>query len=249
MQAYELLKDPIDQAEATYHIDDLIQIAREQRMSSLYAEALLLRSDSLRIAGRDREAKAALERVIGIASFEVDERLDDIARQRLLAISAPSTKDQKLEQIKFDKAIDRVSSFKTNAKIKEVPRPNLSALIVINRNSGLPDFVHYFDSSIQVDGSIVGGFISAITSFSTEFMGNEGLLRSIQHEGFTLMMEHTPTRIITLVTSKETFDIRYLLRDFATQFESDYPHTMEQGGKITQHYDKALSLAKEIFGS
>jgi tetratricopeptide (TPR) repeat protein len=248
MQAYEKSQDPIDQVEATYHIDDLIQIAREQRMGSLYAEALLLRSDSLRIAGKDREARAALERVIGIASFEVDDRLDELARMRLSEITRP-TKDKTLEQIKFDKAVDRVSSFKTNAKIKEVPRPNLSALIVINRHSGLPDFVHYFDSSIQVDSSIVGGFISAITSFSCEFMGNEGLLRSIQHEGFTLMMEHTPTRIIALVASKETFDIRYLLRDFTTQFDAQYPETMERGGKVTQNFDKALSIVKEIFGN
>ena len=217
-------------------------------MGSLYAEALLLRSDSLRIAGKDREAKAALERVIGIASFEVDDRLDDLARMRLSEITRP-TKDKTLEQIKFDKAADRVSSFKTNAKIKEVPRPNLSALIVINRHSGLPDFVHYFDSSIQVDSSIVGGFISAITSFSSEFMGNEGLLRSIQHEGFTLMMEHTSTRIITLVASKETFDIRYLLRDFTTQFDAQYPETMERGGEVTLKFDEALSIVKEVFGN
>jgi tetratricopeptide (TPR) repeat protein len=249
MLAYETSKDPIDQIEVTYHIDDLIQIAREQRLGSLYAEALLLRSDSLRIAGKNREAKAALERVIGIASFEVDSRLDDVARKKLELIDSPSSKDKTLDQIRFDKAIDRVSSFKTNAKIREVPRPQLSALIALNRSSGLPDFVHYFDSSLQVDSSIVSGFITAIAAFSTEFMGDKGLLRSINHEGFTLMMEHTKNRIIALVASKETFDIRYLLRDFAQQFDIIYPDTLTEGGKIRQDFDEALALIEEVFGS
>lgn len=248
MQAYEKSEDPIDQIEATYHIDDLIQIAREQRMGSLYAEALLLRSDSLRIAGRNDEAKAALERVIGIASFETDVRLDDEARRRIAAISTPSRHDKGLEQIKFDKAIDRVSSFKTTAKIREVPRPSLSALIALNRSSGLPDFVHYFDTQLQVDSSIVSGFITAIAAFSTEFMGDKGLLRSINHEGFTLMMEHTQSRIIALVASKETFDIRYLLRDFAKQFDIIYPDTLADGGKIRENFDEAIALIDDVFG-
>jgi hypothetical protein len=99
-----------------------------------------------------------------------------------------------------------------------------------------------------VDSSIVGGFISAIAAFSTEFMGDQGLLRSINHEGFTLMMEHTKSRIIALVAGKETFDIRYLLRDFAQQFDIMYPDTLAHGGKIRQNYDEALALIDEVFG-
>ncbi|MGY5874423.1 MAG: hypothetical protein RTU30_01645, partial [Candidatus Thorarchaeota archaeon] len=80
-----------------------------------------------------------------------------------------------------------------------------------------------------------------------EFMGDRGLLRSINHEGFVLMMEYTSNRIVTLVASEETFDTRYRLHDFAERFDIMFPQTDEGDGIETAHYDGAETLVKDIF--
>ncbi len=98
-----------------------------------------------------------------------------------------------------------------------------------------------------MDSSILSGFVSAITSFSGEMMGGSGLIRSISQEGFTLMMEHTDSRIVTLIASQETFDIRYMLRGFAEAYEETFPASYDS--VVTGEYSAANELVTSIFNS
>ena len=68
MHAYLVSRDSEFLGQAAYHLDDLIQIAKEQELQALYAEALLLRSDLRGYAGRIMEAKGDLERAVSIQS-------------------------------------------------------------------------------------------------------------------------------------------------------------------------------------
>lgn len=153
----------------------------------------------------------------------------------------------KLDEVELGKTMDRVSSFKPAGTLKSVPLPDMHALIALNRGSGIPEYVHYFNEELGMDGTLISGFISAIATFSDEFMGDSGLLRSINHEGFTVMMEHTEARIVTLIASKETFDIRYLLHDFAERFEERYPPEEGYDGTEVAAYADAHELVEEIF--
>jgi hypothetical protein len=149
----------------------------------------------------------------------------------------------------FSKAIDRVSAFKSAGSPKKVPTPTVSALIAIDRVSGLPEYVYHFDTKVKVDSSLVSGFVTAISSFTNELMETQGLLRSINHEGFALLMEHTESRTVTLVASEETFDIRYLLREFSKKFDEKYPTPEASSGIDSKDYDDADNLIAKIFAA
>ncbi|MFW9918558.1 MAG: tetratricopeptide repeat protein [Candidatus Thorarchaeota archaeon] len=231
---------------AAYHLEDLIQIAREQKLHSLNAEALLLRSEIRAHAGRIDEAKEDLDRVAGLASFLDNSRLESIVAERIKALSKQSVATVPLGYSEIDKAMDRVAGFHPARDHEEVPTPQIHVLIAMNRASGLPEYVHHFDDSLEMDSSILSGFITAITQFAGEMMGS-GLIRSINQEGFTLMMEHTSNRIVTLIVSKETFDVRFKLNDFANQFEETFPASKDS--IVTSEYQAAGELVSAIFGS
>ncbi|TXT55120.1 MAG: hypothetical protein BAJATHORv1_40029 [Candidatus Thorarchaeota archaeon] len=244
LKAYHSEGDAEYLASSTYHIQDIIQIAGEQGLKALYAEALVIRCDILTIAGKMNEAKGDAERVLGIAEFLEDERLLQEACQRIEAFEA---RTRGIEPSQYTRLMDRVAGFKPAGKIKEVPRPQLHAIIALSRSSGLPEYVHYFDTKIEMDSSIIGGFITAINQFSKQMMGLGGLLRSINHEGFTVMMEHSEERIMTLICNEETFDMRYLLREFARKFNEKYPSVENMDGIDSRLYVGADDLVIEIF--
>jgi tetratricopeptide (TPR) repeat protein len=232
-------------ATAAYHLDDLIQIAKEQGLQALYAEALLLRSEIRRHGGRILEAKTDLEKVSSVATFLEDERLELEVEKRLAVYSEAIPATAEIDPAGMKQSLNRVSGFRPVGKFREVPSPVLHALFALNRGSGLPEFVHYFDEKLKMDSSLVGGFVSAISVFSEELLGDIGLLRSINHEGFTLMMEHTSTRIVTLIANQETFDVRYRLHEFAQKYEVAFPASDDS--VATADYKGASELVGSIF--
>jgi hypothetical protein len=80
-------------------------------------------------------------------------------------------------------------------------------------------------------------------------METQGLLRSINHEGFALLMEHTESRTVALVVSEETFDIRYLLREFSQKFDEKYPTPEASRGINQRDYDDADDLVLQTFAA
>jgi tetratricopeptide (TPR) repeat protein len=237
-------------SKAAYHLNDLITIANEQGLQALYAEALLIRSDMFALAEQRAEARADLEKVISVATYLDDSRLSSSAKSKLKLITSDNAAVLKLERADLTKSLDRLTGFKpTVERPKEIPKPNLHSLVVLNRGSGLPVYVYHFDTTLEMDSSILGGFISAITAFSDELLGDKALLRSINHEGFTVMMEYTSDRIITLIADQETFDIRYTLRTFGNRFNKNYPLKVETRGIDTKEFSGADMLVKKVFSA
>jgi len=58
-------------------------------------------------------------------------------------------------------------------------------------------------------------------------------------------MEHTPTRIVTLVASEETFDVRYKLHQFAQLYAETFPASYDS--VVTSEYSAAAELVSDIF--
>jgi len=203
----------------------------------------------MKLAGKRLEDKGDLERALSVASFTAISTLEEEANVRLRAVIAPEAQAMEMDREGFSKAIDRVSAFKSAGSLKQVPTPTVSALIAIDRTSGLPEYVYYFDTKVKVDSSLVSGFVTAISSFTNELMETQGLLRSINHEGFALLMEHTESRTVALVASEETFDIRYLLREFSMKFDEKYPKSEASRGINSKDYDDAKDLVMQVFTS
>jgi tetratricopeptide (TPR) repeat protein len=245
LRIYESKEDAEELQRAAYHLDDLAQISKEQGLQSLYAEVLLMRSDIYRHAKRNTEAKADIEKALSIASFVDDVRIKTQAEARLESLEGRH-KEAAVDAAAVAKTMDRVAGFRPAGHMKIVPRPDLHVLLTLERESGLQELVHHFKSDIGMDSGLLSGFISAIASFSTEMTGGIGLLRSINHEGFTVMMEHTEKRIVTLIADKESFDIRFLLREFAKEFEIRYPVVTVEG-IVDDTFKEAEELIIEIF--
>ncbi|MFW9844270.1 MAG: hypothetical protein ACFFEV_06830, partial [Candidatus Thorarchaeota archaeon] len=134
-----------------------------------------------------------------------------------------------------------------SGKLKEIPQPTLNTLITLDKRTGFPIFVHHFDEKLKMDSVLIGGFISAITAFSNELLGQSGLLRSINHEGFTVMMEHKEFWIVTLIADQESFDVRYKLRTFAQAFYDEFKNIDINDSAEANVFDKAKGLIEIIF--
>ncbi|TFH04362.1 MAG: hypothetical protein E4H14_14920 [Candidatus Thorarchaeota archaeon] len=247
LKAYQKSKSPNHLSKAGYHLNDLIQLAKEQGIQALYAEALLARSDMFTIAGQDFEAKGDIERALSIAQFVQDVRLEKEAQARLrMMTSYPEIST--IEETPVEKTLDRLGGFKPAAgKLREIPQPSLHTLITLDKRTGLPIFVHHFDEKLKMDSILIGGFISAITAFSNELLGQSGLLRSINHEGFTVMMEHKDQWIVTLIADQESFDVRYKLRTFAQVFYDEFKNIEVNDSAEANVFDKAQGLIEIIF--
>ncbi|MGY5857792.1 MAG: tetratricopeptide repeat protein [Candidatus Thorarchaeota archaeon] len=247
LKAYMKSKSANHLSKAGYHLNDLIQIAKDQGLQALYAEALLARSDMFIIAGQEFEAKNDIERAVSIAQFIEDSRLEEEAKTRLrLMTTTPEI--TVVEESSVGKSLDRLSGFKPVAeKLRDIQQPALYSLITIDRRTGLPIFVHHFDETLEMDSTLIGGFITAITAFSNELLGHSGLLRSINHEGFTVMMEHKDEWIITLIGDKESFDVRYKLRTFAEGFDKEFKDIEPSDRADSKEFDKANGLIEIIF--
>ena len=247
MKAYQKSKSSEHLSKAGYHLNDLIQIAKDQGIQALYAQALLARSDMFLLAEQDFEAKGDIERAVSIAEFIEDSRLESEAKARLRLMTAtPEIKPVDSETV--GRSFDRLSGFKPVAeKLRDIPQPTLFSLIVIDRRTGLPIFVHHFNEKLEMDSTLIGGFISAITAFSNELLGQTGLLRSINHEGFTVMMEHKENWIITLIGDKESFDVRYKIRTFADGFDREFKDTEPSDRVDSKEFERADGLVEIIF--
>ncbi len=245
LSSFKLNEDEESLVKAAYHLDNLIQIAKEQKLHSLNAEALLLRSELRAYDGSIDDARTDLERVAGLASFLDNSRLELLVEKRIKALSAQSAEPVILGYVDIDKSLDRVAGFHPARNHEEIPSPHIHVLIAMSRGSGLPEFVHHFDDTLEMDSSILSGFITAITQFAGEMMGS-GLIRSINQEGFALMMEYTQNRIVTLIVSTETFDVRFKLHEFANQFEETFPASKDS--IVTSEYLAASELVSSIFG-
>jgi tetratricopeptide (TPR) repeat protein len=249
LQIHKDTRDPDHLSRAAYHLDDLSQIAKEQGLQHLYARTLLLRSDVLAVAGQNLEAKGHLESAVSIATFVEDSKLLEEASKKLEVIMSPKNVRAMFEEPGFAKSFDIVSGFKPAGRLRQVPKPTLQAILVLDRSSGLTEFVHQFEDAPAMDSTIVSGFLSAISAFTGELLGESGLLRSINHEGSTIMLEHTSNRIVAMIVEKETFDIRYALHEFAKRFNDTYPTIEGREGVDTSEYPGAENLITEIFFS
>jgi tetratricopeptide (TPR) repeat protein len=247
LKAYQETKSTDHLSKAGYHLNDIIQIAKEQGIQALYAEALLARSDMFTIAGQNFEAKGDIERALSIAQFIEDVRLEKEAKTRL-RLMASYTDVSTIGETPVEKTLDRLSGFKPAAgKLREIPQPSLHTLITIDTRTGLPIFVHHFDEKLKMDSILIGGFISAITAFSNELLGQSGLLRSINHEGFTVMMEQKEFWIVTLIADQESFDVRYKLRTFTQVFSDEFKDVKVNDRVEVNTFDRAEGIINLIF--
>jgi hypothetical protein len=117
----------------------------------------------------------------------------------------------------------------------------------MNLASGLPLYTYSFDGLIDAKGDLVYGFLSALSHLASEVMDRPGMIRSISHEGSTVMMEHRGAYMAALFASREDFRARQSVQKFLREFLHLLPE-MNLGEVVTaEHRIAANEMLRRIF--
>ena len=90
-------------------------------------------------------------------------------------------------------------------------------MLFIVGQGGITQFTHKFKESGDIDEVLVGGFLSALTTFSQELFGG-GMLTRIDQENHVLLMEKiSASSILVLIVDEETYLIRKKFKKFSSE--------------------------------
>jgi hypothetical protein len=153
----------------------------------------------------------------------------------------------------MDEALEAIPTIFDESLKLEVSRESLqisvelSRLVIMNLASGLPLFTYSFDGQVDQKDDLVYGFLSALSHLAAEVMESPGMIRSISHEGSTVMMEHKGAYMAALFSSREDFRARQSVQKFLREFLRLLPE-MHLGEVVTEEYRIAANeMLRRIF--
>ncbi|MFW9800625.1 MAG: hypothetical protein ACFFD9_09325 [Candidatus Thorarchaeota archaeon] len=102
------------------------------------------------------------------------------------------------------------------------PRTNEKFLFIMHKESGMAMYSHAFVSD-AFDPPLISGFIGAMGSFLTEFIGSEeSRWKTVYGSDTTLIVEGGEWAVAVLAVSRETSDMRSKLAIIVAEFEATY---------------------------
>ena len=248
LKRYRIHGDKKDYYSSLHYSENLIQIAKELELDELWTEALLLRAILRKIAqdahgARDDLNQArAMAKSIGQESIEilVEHELQEVrrlvARERRRKGKSADVGDSMM-----DDALEAIPAIFDESLKLEVSRESLeisvelNRLVIMNLSSGLPLYSYSFEGLKNDKDDLVYGFLSALSHLAAEVMDSPGMIRSISHEGSTVMMEHRGAYMAALFSSREDFRARQSLQKFLKEFLRLLPE-MRLGEVVTEEY-------------
>ncbi|MFW9803419.1 MAG: hypothetical protein ACFFFC_12240 [Candidatus Thorarchaeota archaeon] len=234
LKRYQIHGDERDYKAAYNYSENLTQIAEEQNLGAGIVEALLLRAILKRTAkdiiGAKHDllrAKAlALENelttVVNVINREIDE-VQGLERTTLdVNRSFAETPDIEDSLEEVPGVFARLMDMELARKPIVVP-VKIYRLVVMQPRVGLPVYTYDFDTEMEEASFLVYGLLSAVTSVGSEIFPDAGRIRSLAHEGKTVIMEHEGEYMGALIAEKENFRARISLSNFLKGFNEIYP--------------------------
>jgi hypothetical protein len=233
LKRYQIHGDERDYKAAYNYSENLTQIAEEQNLGPGIVEALLLRAILKRTAkdiiGAKHDllrAKAlALENelttVVNVINREIDE-VQGLERTTLANRNLSETPDMEDSLEEVPGVFARMMDMELARKPIVVP-VKIYRLVVMQPRVGLPIYTYDFDTEMEEASFLVYGLLSAVTSVGSEIFPDAGRIRSLSHEGKTVIMEHDGDYMGALIAEKENFRARISLSNFLKGFNEIYP--------------------------
>ncbi|MFX0117321.1 MAG: hypothetical protein ACFFB3_22430, partial [Candidatus Hodarchaeota archaeon] len=124
-----------------------------------------------------------LQQLAMMASGEHDSLLDQMSKWDSFIGSEVSMQ----ERLKLTKLENMVTGLirKREVEIEERP-PDEPVMLLILADSGLTLFSQSFGEESQMDDQLVGGFLTAVTSFGSEVFSGSGAIDRIQYQEYTV---------------------------------------------------------------
>lgn len=255
LKRYRIHGNKKDYYSSLHYSENLIQIAKELELDELWTEALLLRSILRKIARDVYGARDDLNQARAMAKSTGQESVQiliehELQEVRRLVARARRKKqhDEDNGEAMMDEALEAIPAIFDESLKLEVSRESLEIsvelhrLVIMNLKSGLPLYTYSFDGAVDEKDDLVYGFLSALSHLAAEIIDSPGMIRSITHEGSTVMMEHQGKYMAALFASREDFRARQAVQKFMKEFLRSLPD-MSFGEIITNEY---RSTADEI---
>ena len=254
IKRYQLHDHKEDYDSALEYSENLIQIGKEQDLHELRIESLVLRAMLRKIAKDFQGAKEDLMEAKKIAvqtsqmEFEFMIKAEMKEVRRLIAGAARSKRlgkdnEERLMREALEKmpaVINGVLRIELTRKARVVP-VKLHRLVVMNLPAGLPLYSHNFEEPAGAEEFLVYGLLSALSHLASEVTPDVGRMKTLSHEGQTVIMEHRGRYMAALFASKESFRARQSLERFLREFLRSFPDKTGSGRILTEEQKEAAT--------
>lgn len=204
-------------------VNSLLEIANHQGSHDLLAKTYWFQSQLALIDldldnARDLLIKAqviaeerGLRRLAMHISSDHDALLDQLSQWEDFVTSNVSLKDR-LEFAKLGELVVRLM------KRGEIDIPQIlceePVLLLILSEGGTPLYSKNYLEGSELDGVLIGGFLSAITNFSRETFATEGSIERIKHQEYTLLLKPHKSFLFCYVIKGQTYSALQKLESF-----------------------------------
>jgi tetratricopeptide (TPR) repeat protein len=229
-------KEHLDQA--NLYLARLEQIATEQDLPSVLVQCAFLRAEVQMIDDQPEVAHKTLEVALDITKSSSLKSLNEKVEQRIKQLDESESKETLLQRLKdFGQMITLPTM-----QAKKIPFTVLGCIVMV-QDGGVELYSKYVDNRLASDPTLVAALISAVSSFTSELKtGAQGQLQSIVHEDIAVLLEHGQYITGALLSDKDTYDARVLLRRFVEEFESDFANDLKTFDGSTKKFKAAENL-------
>jgi hypothetical protein len=248
LKRYQIHGEEKDYKAAFNYSENLAQFAEEQNLGPAMVESLLLRA-ILKLTAKDlvgakhdllRAKALALENKLTSVVTVINREIQEVMSQEKPGLewkmeqSEESNIEETLEEIPG--VFARLLDMELSRKPIVVP-VKLYRLVVMKPKDGLPVYIYDFNDELRRSDFLVYGLLSAVTSVGLEIFPDAGNIRSLAHEGKTIMMEHEGEYMGALIADKENFRARISLSNFLKGFIEICPPEKWRG-EVLNHKDR-----------
>lgn len=227
---------------ATLSLSRIEQIAQEQSYPKVFVRVALLKADLLKAKGSRDTARKVMEEALEICRRAGMESMGKLVEERLAQLGIDQSKPELVEAI-----LDLVKGVVIpSKKTQEIPYEIFGA-IVIYREGGFELYSKYLDDRFTSDPSLVAGLISAVTIFAQELREDtEGELQAILHHDIAVLLEHGEFVSCALMTDRDTYRARVILRRFLEIFEEEFSYELRAFDGTMAPFRRADQLLEKI---
>jgi tetratricopeptide (TPR) repeat protein len=247
------LTNSVDELQiAEQRINDLYIVLKQFNLPQIICELLIIHASLAKAQMNFERADDLLSQAITLAKAENYYILNEHAQVMREKLTQPLTQSMKVQPdpatlYEITKEIevlgDIYRSITTPQQFSAELSEPLALLIVLPE--GIAAFSYVFSDELKGDihdDLLLGGFLRALSDLSGEIFSKGGQitsLRSIQYMHYSIMVERRDDVIYSVITNKETYGMRHLLRTLADQI-SIRPHLVKYSIKVDKEVQSEL---------
>jgi tetratricopeptide (TPR) repeat protein len=226
LNSYKFSDNKLDFKKSMSLIETVIQAAEEQNTFVLLCNGLIIHARMLDIQEKEEEAINELKKALSIANKYGLAVLQDRIKSQLQLIEKRQKKLSKKEKTTgligyLAKFLRSISSFESSGQVQEIAS-KIHGLMIAS-HTGLALYSRYYNDNMKTDDQLVSGLLSAVSAFITEVFTSKsggGLLKSINHENITILLEEfLENYTLVFFADKDTSAIRSKLIQLAQNIE------------------------------